>query len=65
MSKSLDNVLNPLEVIDQHGTDALRLALTIGNTPGNNLHFSLKSVENYTLFLNKLWNIARFVSGKI
>lgn len=60
MSKSWGNVVDPLSVIDTYSTDALRLAITLGNTPGNNLNFSLKTVEEYSLFLNKFWNIIRF-----
>ncbi len=61
MSKSWGNVINPLDVIGEYSADALRLALVVGNTPGNNLNFSIKSVENDSIFLNKLWNVARFV----
>ncbi len=60
MSKSWGNVVDPLDVIEQYSTDALRLAVVLGNTPGNNMNFSIKNVEEYSLFLNKLWNIARF-----
>ncbi len=60
MSKSWGNVINPLEVIEQYSADALRLSLVLGNTPGNNLNFSLKNVAEYGLFLNKFWNIVRF-----
>ena len=60
MSKSWGNVVDPLSVIETNSTDALRLAVTLGNTPGNNLNFSLKTVEEYSLFLNKFWNIIRF-----
>lgn len=61
MSKSWGNVIDPLVVIDQYSADALRLALVLGNTPGNNLNFSMRDVEEYSLFLNKFWNIVRFV----
>lgn len=61
MSKSWGNVVDPLTVIDEFSTDALRMTCVIGNTPGNNLNFSLQSVKEYSLFLNKFWNIARFV----
>ena len=60
-SKSLGNGIDPIEVINQYSADALRLSLIVGNTPGNNLRFSLDVVKNNQLFLNKLWNVARFV----
>ncbi|MCX7843721.1 MAG: valine--tRNA ligase, partial [Clostridia bacterium] len=61
MSKSLGNGIDPLEVIDQYGTDALRFALTIGNSPGNDLRFSTEKVESSRNFANKVWNASRFV----
>lgn len=61
MSKSLGNGIDPLEVIDQYGTDALRFALTIGNSPGNDLRFSNEKVEASRNFANKIWNASRFV----
>lgn len=60
MSKSWGNVIDPLDTINSFSTDALRLALVLGNTPGNNTNFSLKIVEEYSIFLNKFWNIIRF-----
>ncbi len=60
MSKSWGNVIDPLTVIESNSTDALRLAVTLGNTPGNNMNFSIRSVEENSLFLNKFWNIIRF-----
>ncbi len=60
MSKSWWNVIDPLTVIEDYSTDALRLWVTLGNTPGNNLNFSIKTIEEYSLFLNKFWNIIRF-----
>lgn len=60
-SKSLGNGIDPIEVIKQYSADALRLSLIVGNTPGNNLRFSLDVVKNNQTFLNKLWNVARFV----
>lgn len=65
MSKSFWNVINPIEVIDEYSSDSLRLSLVIGNTPGNNMNFSLKNVETASIFLNKLWNISRFVFSNI
>lgn len=61
MSKSLGNGIDPLEIIDQYGTDALRFALTIGNSPGNDLRFSTEKVESSRNFANKIWNATRFV----
>ncbi len=61
MSKSLGNGIDPLEVIGQYGTDALRFALTIGNSPGNDLRFSTEKVESSRNFANKIWNASRFV----
>ncbi len=61
MSKSLGNGIDPLEVIAQYGTDALRFALTIGNSPGNDLRFSTEKVESARNFANKVWNASRFV----
>ncbi len=64
MSKSLGNGIDPLDMIELHGTDALRLTLSIGNTPGNDLKFDENNVINNKLFINKLWNAARFVFSK-
>ncbi|HEX7259560.1 MAG TPA: class I tRNA ligase family protein, partial [Candidatus Saccharimonadia bacterium] len=64
MSKSKGNVVNPLEWTERYGTDALRLALTIGITPGNDGALSEKKVEGYRNFNNKLWNVARFILDK-
>ena len=60
MSKSLGNTLDPIELIDQYGADALRLALLSQVSSGRDLKFSKKSLEVYRNFLNKLWNAARF-----
>ena len=65
MSKSWGTVIDPLDVIRDHGTDSLRLSLAIGNTPGNNMSFSMKTVENNATFLNKFWNIVRFAHANI
>ena len=64
MSKSRGNVVNPLDWTAKYGTDALRLALTIGITPGNDGSLSEKKVEGYRNFCNKLWNVARFTLEK-
>lgn len=61
MSKSLGNGIDPLDVIDQYGADALRLTLVTGNSPGNDMRFSYKRVESNRNFCNKLWNASRFV----
>ena len=61
MSKSKGNVVNPLDLTDKYGTDALRMALVVGNTPGTDLALSEDKVRGYKHFANKLWNIARFV----
>jgi valyl-tRNA synthetase len=61
MSKSKGNVISPLEVTDQFGTDALRMGLVVGNTPGTDLNLDPQKVGAYKKFANKLWNIARFI----
>ena len=61
MSKSLGNGIDPLEVIAQYGADALRFALSTGNSPGNDMRFSTEKVESSRNFANKIWNAARFV----
>lgn len=60
MSKSLGNVINPLDTISEFGADATRLSLLLGNTPGNDLKLSQEKVEGFRNFTNKLWNISRF-----
>lgn len=60
-SKSLGNGIDPLDMIAKYGTDALRLALMIGITPGNDSRFYEEKVEHYRNFINKLWNISRFI----
>ncbi len=62
MSKSKGNVIDPLEVTDQYGTDALRMALVVANTPGTDMNLDPQKVLAYKKFANKLWNIARFVA---
>jgi len=61
MSKSLGNGIDPLEVIDKYGADALRLTLMTGNAPGNDMRFSYKKVEASRNFGNKIWNASRFI----
>lgn len=61
MSKSLGNGIDPLEIIEKYGTDALRFTLTIGTSPGNDLRFSAEKVESSRNFANKIWNASRFV----
>ena len=61
MSKSLGNGIDPLEIIDQYGADALRLTLITGNAPGNDMRFYWERVENSRNFANKVWNASRFI----
>ena len=61
MSKSLGNGIDPLEIINQYGADALRYALATGNSPGNDMRFSDEKIESARNFCNKLWNASRFV----
>jgi valyl-tRNA synthetase len=61
MSKSKGNVVNPLDLTEKYGTDALRMGLIIGNTPGSDLALREDKIKAYKLFANKLWNITRFV----
>ncbi len=61
MSKSLGNGIDPLQIIDQYGADALRFALATGNSPGNDMRFSDEKIEAARNFANKLWNASRFV----
>ena len=61
MSKSLGNGIDPLEIIDQYGADALRLTLITGNAPGNDMRFYYERIENARNFANKVWNASRFI----
>ena len=61
MSKSLGNGIDPLEIIDKFGADALRFTLATGNSPGNDMRFSDEKVEASRNFANKIWNAARFI----
>lgn len=61
MSKSLGNGIDPLEIIEQYGADALRFTLITGNSPGNDMRFSTEKVEASRNFANKIWNASRFI----
>lgn len=65
MSKTKNNAIDPLTVIDELGTDALRFTLLVGSTPGNDMSISVKKIEANRNFANKVWNIGRFVIGAI
>ena len=65
MSKSLGNGIDPIEVIDRYGADALRASLLTGNAPGNDMRFYWEKVENERNFANKVWNAARFIMMNI
>lgn len=65
MSKSLGNALDPLDIIEQYGADALRYSLVAAISPGNDLNFSLSKTEGYRHFANKLWNASRFVMSNL
>jgi valyl-tRNA synthetase len=65
MSKSKGNVVNPLEIVDGYGSDALRMGILSGQTPGNNQPFGLPKVVGARNFCNKLWNIARFIEDAL
>ncbi|MGL5439614.1 MAG: valine--tRNA ligase [Filifactoraceae bacterium] len=61
MSKSLGNGIDPLEIIEQYGADALRFTLATGNSPGNDMRFYMERVESSRNFANKIWNASRFI----
>mgnify|MGYP001109438987 CR=1 FL=1 len=65
MSKSLGNGIDPLEIIDKYGADALRLTLVTGNAPGNDMRFYMERVEASRNFANKVWNASRFIMMNI
>jgi len=65
MSKSKGNVIDPLAVIDVYGADALRMALIIGNTAGNDIVISEEKIKGYRNFANKIWNASRFVISNL
>jgi valyl-tRNA synthetase len=64
MSKSVGNVVDPIPLIDQYGSDAVRIGLIIGRTAGVNRGFDLRKIEEGRNFANKLWNIGRFIESK-
>ena len=61
MSKSKGNVISPLEISTEYGTDALRMGLVVGNTPGTSMNLDPRKIGAYKKFANKLWNITRFI----
>jgi valyl-tRNA synthetase len=65
MSKTKGNVIDPLEVMDELGTDALRFTLLVGSTPGSDMSLSTKKVESTRNFANKIWNAGRYVLGAL
>ena len=65
MSKSLGNGIDPLEVIDKYGADALRFSLVTGNAPGNDMRFYWERIESSRNFANKVWNASRFIMMNI
>ena len=65
MSKSYGNVIDPLNVMEELGTDALRFTLLVGSTPGNDMNLSLKKVEANRNFANKIWNATRFILSSL
>ncbi len=65
MSKSFGNVVNPLDVMEQHGTDALRFTLATSGTPGQDINLNPQRIESARNFANKIWNITRFVISKL
>lgn len=60
-SKSLGNGIDPVEVAEKFGADAVRMALIVGNTPGTDTRMSEEKIKAYKLFANKLWNVSRFI----
>jgi len=65
MSKTYGNGIDPLIVMDEYGTDALRFTLLVGSTPGNDMNLAVKKVESNRNFANKVWNIGRFVLSSL
>lgn len=65
MSKSLGNIIDPLDMIAKYGTDAVRLSLSLGTTPGNDIRISETKIASYRNFINKIWNVSRFILSRI
>lgn len=65
MSKSLGNVLDPLDIIAKYGTDALRMGLVVGSTPGQDIAIGESKIKGFRNFTNKIWNASRFVSLRV
>jgi valyl-tRNA synthetase len=65
ISKTLGNTIDPIEIMDEYGTDALRFTLLTGSTPGNDMNFSRQRAEANRNFANKIWNAARFVTSNL
>ncbi len=65
MSKSLGNGIDPLEVIDKYGTDALRFSLVLGISPGNDIRYMPEKLESASNFANKIWNAAKFITNSL
>ncbi len=65
MSKSLGNIVNPMEIVNLYGADALRMGIVVGNTPGTDLALDEEKIIGYRNFANKLWNIGRFILMKV
>lgn len=65
MSKSKGNIINPMKFVDEFGSDALRMGIITGQSPGNNQPFGTAKVVGARNFCNKLWNIARYIEGKV
>jgi valyl-tRNA synthetase len=65
MSKSLGNIIDPVDLIDEYGADALRMAMIVGVGPGSDSNLGTEKVRAYKKFANKLWNIARFVLAAV
>ncbi len=65
MSKSKDNAIDPLDMCDRYGTDATRLSLIIGSTPGNDMRLSEEKIAGFRNLINKLWNVSRYIKQSV